>query len=349
MNKKITLTADRPTGPLHIGHFVGSLRKRLEMQNDENLVRYVMIADLQALTDNADNPEKVRDNILEVMLDYLAVGLDPEKTTIGLQSQIPALYQLPMLYSNLVTLSRLKRNPTIKTEIALRGFEKSVPVGFLTYPISQAADITAFKANYVPVGEDQLPLIEQTREIVSSFNRIYKNDVLVMPEVVLPDNDSCNRLVGTDGNAKMSKSLGNCIYLKDSREVVEKKIMSMKTDPNHIKIEDPGNTKDNPVFSYLEAFSTDEHFAKYLPEYKNLDELKAHYERGGLGDVKVKRFLNNVMQEILEPIRTRREELAKDKDAVLNILKKGTEECIRVTNETLNEVKNAIGIGFMNL
>lgn len=344
--ENIILTGDRPTGPLHIGHYVGSLRKRVELQNSGNYKQFVMIADLQALTDNADNPEKIRDNIMEVMLDYLAVGLDPSKTVFLLQSQIPALYELPMIYSNLVTVSRLQRNPTIKTEIKMRGFETSIPVGFFTYPISQAADITAFGAKYVPVGIDQLPMLEQTREIVLSFNRTYKTDILVEPEAVLPDNEVCYRFVGTDGNTKMSKSLGNCIYLKDSAEVVRKKIMSMYTDSNHLRVEDPGNTENNPVFIYLEAFATDEHFNKYLPEYKNLDELKAHYQRGGLGDVKVKKFLNAVMQEILEPIRTRREYFEQMKPELFEILRKGTEYSIEYTNFRLNEVKKAVGIGY---
>ena len=344
----IILTGDRPTGPLHIGHYVGSLKKRVEMQESGKYQQFVMIADLQALTDNADNPEKIRENIMEVMLDYLAVGLDPEKTTFLLQSQIPALYELPMLYSNLVSVSRLQRNPTIKTEIKMRNFEKNIPVGFFTYPISQAADITAFGAKYIPVGIDQLPMIEQTREIVASFNRIYKTDILVAPEAVLPDNEVCYRFVGTDGNTKMSKSLGNCIYLKDSEEDIKKKIMSMYTDPNHIRVEDPGNTENNPVFIYLDAFATDKHFEKYLPEYKNLSELKAHYERGGLGDMKVKRFLNDVMQEMMAPIRQRREEYATRRPELFEILKTGTQRSIEHTNKILQEVKKAVGIGYFN-
>ena len=347
-NENIILTGDRPTGPLHIGHYVGSLRKRVEMQESGKYKQFVMIADLQALTDNADNPEKIRKNIMEVMLDYLAVGLNPEKTTFLLQSQIPALYELPMLYANLVTVSRLQRNPTIKNEIKMRNFENNLPVGFFTYPISQAADITAFGAKYVPVGIDQLPMLEQTREIVASFNRIYKTDILVSPEAVLPDNEVCYRFVGTDGNTKMSKSLGNCIYLKDSSEEIKKKIMGMYTDPNHIRVEDPGCTCDNPVFTYLNAFATDEHFRKYLPEYKNLDELKAHYERGGLGDMKVKRFLNDVMQEVMEPIRTRREEYECRKEELLEILKQGTLKSIEHTNKILNEVKKAVGINYFD-
>ncbi len=344
--KYIALTGDRPTGPLHIGHYVGSLRKRVEIQNSGNYNQFVMIADLQALTDNADNPEKIRENVMEVMLDYLAAGLEPDKTTFLLQSEIPALYELPMLYSNLVTVARLQRNPTIKNEIKLRNFENNLPVGFFTYPISQSADITAFGAKYVPVGDDQLPMIEQTREIVNSFNRIYKTDTLVLPEAILPDNEKCLRLPGTDGNAKMSKSLGNCIYLKDSSEEIKRKVMSMYTDPNHIKVEDPGDTKNNTVFIYLEAFATDEHFKKYLPEYKNLDELKAHYERGGLGDMKVKRFLNDVMQEVMEPIRTRREDYEKRKPEVFEMLRQGTLRAIEHSNKILNKVKSDIGINY---
>lgn len=344
--KIITLTGDRPTGPLHIGHYVGSLRKRVEIQNSGKYNQFVMIADLQALTDNADNPEKIRENVMEVMLDYLAAGLEPDKTTFVLQSAIPALYELPMYYSNLVTVARLQRNPTIKNEIKIRNFENNLPVGFFTYPISQAADITAFGAKYVPVGDDQLPMIEQTREIVNSFNRIYKTDTLVLPEAILPDNETCSRLPGTDGNAKMSKSLGNCIYLKDTSEEIKRKVMSMYTDPNHIKVEDPGDTKNNTVFIYLEAFATDEHFKKYLPEYKNLDELKAHYERGGLGDMKVKRFLNDVMQEVMEPIRTRREDYEKRKPEVFEMLRQGTLRAIEHSNKILNKVKSDIGINY---
>ncbi len=346
--KIITLTGDRPTGPLHIGHYVGSLRKRVEIQNSGKYNQFVMIADLQALTDNADNLEKIRENVMEVMLDYLAAGLEPDKTTFVLQSAIPALYELPMYYSNLVTVARLQRNPTIKNEIKLRNFENNIPVGFFTYPISQAADITAFGAKYVPVGDDQLPMIEQTREIVNSFNRIYKTDTLVLPEAILPDNETCSRLPGTDGNAKMSKSLGNCIYLKDSNEEIKRKIMGMYTDPNHIRVDDPGDTKNNTVFIYLEAFATDEHFKKYLPEYKNLDELKAHYERGGLGDMKVKRFLNDVMQEVMEPIRNRREEYEKRKPEVFEMLRQGTLKGIEHTNVILNKVKKDIGIDYFD-
>lgn len=346
--QNIILTGDRPTGALHLGHYVGSLKKRVELQETENYKQFVMIADIQALTDNADNPEKIRQNIMEVMLDYLAVGLDPKKTTFLVQSQIPALYELPMFYSNLVTMSRLQRNPTIKQEIKLRNFEKSLPVGFMTYPISQAADITAFRAKYVPVGIDQLPMLEQTREIVNSFNKTYKTDLLVEPEAILPDNEVCRRFVGTDGNSKMSKSIGNCIYLKDTEEDIKKKVMGMYTDPNHIKVSDPGNTKDNPVFIYLEAFSTDEHFKKYIPEYKNLEELKAHYERGGLGDIKVKKFLNDVLQEVLDPIRKRRNEYENKKSEIFEILKEGTEYSINYTNKLLKEIKNVIGLNYFS-
>ena len=347
-NKDIILTGDRPTGSLHLGHFVGSLSNRVKLQNTGKYDQFVMIADLQALTDNTDSPEKIRQNILEVTLDYLAVGLTPDKTTFFVQSHVPALYELPMYYSNLVTMSRLERNPTIKAEIKLRNFERNLPVGFMTYPISQAADITAFKAKYVPVGEDQLPMLEQAREIVSSFNRIYKCEILVEPEAILPDNEVCNRLVGTDGGTKMSKSLGNCIYLKDDEKTLKQKIMSMFTDPTHINITDPGHTENNPVFIYLDAFCKDEMFAEYLPDYNNLEELKEHYRRGGLGDMKVKKFLNNVMQEMLKPIRDRREEFAKDKGEVLNMLEKGTDRAIEVSSKTVDEVRNAIGINYFN-
>ena len=346
---KIILTGDRPTGRLHLGHYVGSLKRRVELQNSGEFDKiYIMIADAQALTDNADNPEKVRQNIIEVALDYLSCGLDPEKSTIFIQSQVPELCELSFYYMNLVTVSRLQRNPTVKTEIQMRNFETSIPVGFFTYPISQASDITAFKAKYVPVGEDQLPMLEQAREIVNSFNRIYKCDILVEPEAVLPDNASCNRLVGTDGNTKMSKSLGNCIYLKDDEKTLKNKIMSMYTDPTHINVSDPGHTEGNPVFIYLDAFSKDEDFAKYFPDYKNLAEMKEHYERGGLGDMKCKKFLNNVMQEFLAPIRARREEYEKDKEQLIEILKKGTQRAIEVSNETVSEIRNAIGINYFN-
>ena len=305
---KIILTGDRPTGRLHVGHYVGSLKRRVELQNSGEFDEiYIMIADAQALTDNADNPEKVRQNIIEVALDYLACGLDPEKSVLFIQSQIPELCEMTFYYMDLVTVSRLQRNPTVKSEIQMRNFEASIPVGFFTYPISQAADITAFKATTVPVGEDQAPMIEQTREIVHKFNSVY-GETLVEPDILLPDNKACLRLPGIDGKAKMSKSLGNCIYLSDTEDEVKKKIMSMFTDPNHLRVEDPGRVEGNPVFIYLDAFCRDEHFAKYLPDYRNLDELKAHYTRGGLGDVKVKRFLNSVLQEELEPIRQRRKE-----------------------------------------
>ena len=323
---KIILTGDRPTGKLHIGHYVGSLKQRVKLQNSGEYDEiFIMIADAQALTDNADNPEKVRQNIIEVALDYLSAGLDPQKSTLFIQSQIPELCELSFYYMNLVTVSRLQRNPTVKSEIQMRNFETSIPVGFFTYPISQAADITAFQATTVPVGEDQMPMIEQTREIVHKFNTVY-GEALTMPDVLLPDNKACMRLPGTDGKAKMSKSLGNCIYLSDTEKDVQKKIMSMYTDPNHLRVEDPGCIEGNTVFMYLDAFSTEEHFAKYLPEYKNLDELKAHYQRGGLGDVKVKKFLNKVLQEELEPIRQRRKEFEQDIPAVYEILKKGSEK-----------------------
>lgn len=348
MEKTNVLTGDRSSGTLHIGHYVGSLKKRLEIQENDKYKQFILIADLQALSDNADNPHKIQESITQIMLDYLAVGLVPEKTTFVLQSQIPALYELPFLYSNLVTVSRLERNPTVKHEITVRGFEKSLPVGFFTYPISQAADITAFRAKYVPVGEDQLPMIEQTREIVQSFNRIYKTEALVLPEAILPDNEICSRLIGTDGNAKMSKSLNNCIYLKDSEEEIKSKVMGMYTDPNHLRVEDPGETENNPVFVYLDIFCNDEHFKKYLPEYNNLNELKDHYKRGGLGDMKVKKFLNDIMQELLKPIRERREYYENNLDKVYSILKEGTEAAIKLSNEVLKEVKEAIGINYFD-
>ena len=321
---KIILTGDRPTGRLHVGHYVGSLRNRVMLQNSGNFEKlFFMIADAQALTDNFDHPQKVRENIMQVALDYLSCGIDPAKSTILVQSHISELTELTFYYMNLVTLARLERNPTVKAEIQLRGFNHSIPMGFLTYPVSQTADITAFMADTVPVGEDQLPMLEQAREIVRRFNELY-GETLVEPTALLPDNAACLRLPGTDGKAKMSKSLGNCIYLSDEPDDIRTKIMGMYTDPNHLQVSDPGNTKDNPVFLYLDAFCTDEHFARYLPDYANLDELKAHYERGGLGDVKVKKFLNNVLQETLEPIRTRRQELAKDPDAIMEILRRGS-------------------------
>lgn len=343
---KIILTGDRPTGRLHIGHYVGSLKRRVELQNSGEFDEiYIMIADAQALTDNADNPEKVRQNIIEVALDYLACGLDPEKSVLFIQSQVPELCEMAFYYMDLVTVSRLQRNPTVKSEIQLRNFETSLPVGFFTYPISQAADITAFKATTVPVGEDQAPMIEQTKEIVHKFNVVY-GETLVEPTILLPDNEACLRLPGTDGKAKMSKSLGNCIYLSDSEEEVKKKIMSMFTDPNHLRMEDPGQVEGNPVFIYLDACCGDEHFEKYLPEYKNLGELKAHYARGGLGDVKVKRFLNSVLQEILGPIRERRQEISKDIPAVYRILEEGSRKARKKAAETLAAMKRAMKINY---
>ena len=345
---KIILTGDRPTGKLHVGHYVGSLRRRVELQNSGEFDKiYIMIADAQALTDNADNPEKVRQNILEVALDYLSCGLDPEKSTIFIQSQIPELCELSFYYMNLVTVSRLQRNPTVKSEIQMRNFEASIPVGFFTYPISQAADITAFKATTVPVGEDQMPMIEQTQEIVHEFNTVY-GEALVQPKIMLPENDSCRRLPGIDGKAKMSKSLGNCIYLSEDPDEIKKKVMSMYTDPDHIKITDPGKIEGNTVFTYLDAFCQPEHFERYLPDYANLDELKAHYQRGGLGDVKVKKFLNNVLQETLEPIRNRRKELEKDIPAIYEMLKKGSEEAEKVAAQTLADVKAAMKINYFD-
>ena len=343
---KIILTGDRPTGKLHLGHYVGSLRKRVELQNSVEYDKiFILVADTQALTDNADNPEKIRQNILEVTLDYLSAGIDPEKCNIFIQSMLPALPELTMYYSNLVTVSRLQRNPTVKSEIKMRNFEASIPVGFFTYPISQAADITAFKATTVPVGEDQLPMLEQTKEIVRKFNSVY-GDTLIEPDILLPENQACLRLPGIDGKAKMSKSLGNCIYLSDSEEEVRQKIMGMYTDPNHLKVSDPGQVEGNSVFTYLDAFCTDEHFEKYLPDYKNLDELKDHYRRGGLGDVKVKKFLNAVMQEELAPIRARRKELEKKIPEIYEILHKGSIEAEKVAAQTLKEVKDAMKINY---
>lgn len=344
--EKIILTGDRPTGRLHIGHYVGSLRRRVELQNSGEYDKiFIMIADAQALTDNFDNPEKIRQNIIEVALDYLSAGLDPAKSTLFVQSQIPELTELTFFYSNLVTVSRLQRNPTVKNEIKLRNLEASIPVGFFNYPISQAADITAFKATTVPVGEDQLPMIEQTREIVRKFNSIY-DEVLVEPDVLLPENEACCRLPGTDGGQKMSKSLGNCIYLADTEADVKKKIMSMYTDPTHIQISDPGHVEGNTVFTYLDAFSKPEHFEEYLPEYANLQELKDHYTRGGLGDVKIKKFLNNIMQEELSPIRARRAEYEKDIPAVYEILRKGSETARETAAQTMAEVKRAMRINY---
>ena len=332
---KIILTGDRPTGRLHVGHYVGSLKRRVELQNSGDYDKvYIMIADAQALTDNIENPEKVRQNIIEVALDYLSCGLDPQKSTLFIQSHVAELTELTFYYMDLVTVARLQRNPTVKSEIQMRNFEASIPVGFFTYPISQAADITAFKATTVPVGEDQLPMIEQTREIVRKFNSVY-DEVLVEPEALIPQNEACHRLPGTDGKAKMSKSLGNCIYLADSADDVKKKIMGMYTDPTHIQVSDPGHIEGNTVFTYLDAFSRSEHFERYLPDYANLDELKEHYQRGGLGDVKVKKFLNNIIQEELEPIRQRRKEYEKDIPEIYEILRKGSEEARKVAAQTL--------------
>ena len=345
---KIILTGDRPTGRLHVGHYVGSLRRRVELQNSGEYEKiFIMIADAQALTDNIENPEKVRQNILEVALDYLSCGIDPAKTTILIQSQIPELYELTAYYMDLVTVSRLQRNPTVKSEIQMRNFEASIPVGFFTYPISQAADITAFKATTVPVGVDQLPMIEQTKEIVHKFNSVYA-EVLVDPDALIPENQACMRLPGIDGKAKMSKSLGNCIYLSDTADEVKKKVMSMYTDPTHIQVSDPGHIEGNTVFTYLDAFCRPEHFERYLPDYANLDELKAHYQRGGLGDVKVKRFLNNVLEETLEPIRARRKEFEKDIPEVYQILKRGSEAAEEVAAQTLSEVKDAMKINYFS-
>ena len=345
---KIILTGDRPTGRLHIGHYVGSLKRRVELQNSGEYDKiYIMIADAQALTDNYDNPDKIRENIVEVALDYLSCGINPDVSTIFIQSMVPELTEFTFYYMNLVTEARLHRNPTIKSEIEMRGFGGSLPVGFLCYPISQASDITAFRATTVPAGEDQMPMIEQTREIVSKFNMIY-GETLVEPQILLPSNKACLRLPGTDGKAKMSKSLGNCIYLADTEEDVRKKVMSMYTDPNHIRVEDPGQIEGNTVFTYLDAFCKEEYFAEFLPDYANLDELKAHYQRGGLGDVKVKKFLNNVMQAELAPIRERRKQWEKDIPAVYEILKNGSAEAQRVAAETLDDVKKAMKINYFD-
>ncbi len=345
---KIILTGDRPTGRLHVGHYVGSLRRRVELQNSGEFDKiFIMIADAQALTDNAENPEKVRQNIVEVALDYLSCGLDPAKSNLLIQSQIPELTELTFYYMNLVTVSRLQRNPTVKSEIQMRNFEASIPVGFFTYPISQAADITFCKATTVPVGEDQLPMLEQTKEIVRKFNSVY-GDTLVEPEILLPDNKACLRLPGIDGKAKMSKSLNNCIYLSDTEEDVRKKVMSMFTDPNHLQVSDPGQVEGNPVFIYLDAFCRDEMFAEYLPEYANLEEMKAHYTRGGLGDVKVKKFLNNVLQEELAPIRAKRKEWEKEIPAIYDILKEGSMTAREVAAQTLSEVKTAMKINYFD-
>ena len=346
--EKIILTGDRPTGRLHIGHYVGSLRRRVELQNSGLYDKiFVFIADAQALTDNVDNPEKVRQNVIEVALDYLACGLDPAKSTIFIQSQIAELCELSFYFMNMVTVSRLQRNPTVKAEIQLRNFDASIPVGFFTYPISQTADIAAFKATTVPVGEDQEPMLEQAREIVRRFNYIY-GETLVEPEILLPENAACLRLPGTDGKAKMSKSLGNCIYLSDSADEVQKKVKGMYTDPDHLRVQDPGKVEGNPVFTYLDAFCRPEHFGLYLPEYPNLDELKAHYQRGGLGDMKVKGFLNSIMQETLEPIRNRRKEFSKDIPAIYEMLQQGCEVARAAAAETLADVKKAMKINYFD-
>lgn len=345
---KIILTGDRPTGRLHVGHYVGSLRQRVQLQNSGAYDKvYIMIADAQALTDNAEHPEKVRKNIIEVALDYLACGLDPAKSTLFIQSMVPQLTELTFYYMNLVTVSRLQRNPTVKNEIKMRNFEASIPTGFFCYPISQAADITAFRATVVPVGEDQLPMLEQCKEIVHKFNSVY-GETLVDPDIMLPQNDACLRLPGIDGKAKMSKSLGNCIYLSDEPEDIKKKIMSMYTDPDHVRVEDPGKIEGNTVFTYLDAFSTEEHFAKFLPDYANLDELKAHYKRGGLGDVKVKKFLNNVLQDVLEPIRERRHYWEQRIPEVYEILRAGSKEAEAAAAATLHDVREAMRINYFD-
>lgn len=345
---KIILTGDRPTGRLHVGHYVGSLRQRVQLQNSGEYDKvYIMIADAQALTDNAEHPEKVRKNIIEVALDYLACGLDPAKSTLFIQSMVPQLTELTFYYMNLVTVSRLQRNPTVKNEIKMRNFEASIPTGFFCYPISQAADITAFRATVVPVGEDQLPMLEQCKEIVHKFNSVY-GETLVDPDIMLPQNDACLRLPGIDGKAKMSKSLGNCIYLSDEPEDIKKKVMSMYTDPDHVRVEDPGKIEGNTVFTYLDAFSTEEHFAKFLPDYANLDELKAHYKRGGLGDVKIKKFLNNVLQDVLEPIRERRHYWEQRIPEVYEILRAGSKEAEAAAAATLHDVREAMRINYFD-
>lgn len=345
---KIILTGDRPTGRLHVGHYVGSLRQRVQLQNSGAYDKvYIMIADAQALTDNAEHPEKVRKNIIEVALDYLACGLDPAKSTLFIQSMVPQLTELTFYYMNLVTVSRLQRNPTVKNEIKMRNFEASIPTGFFCYPISQAADITAFRATVVPVGEDQLPMLEQCKEIVHKFNSVY-GKTLVDPDIMLPQNDACLRLPGIDGKAKMSKSLGNCIYLSDEPDDIKKKVMSMYTDPDHVRVEDPGKIEGNTVFTYLDAFSTEEHFAKFLPDYANLDELKAHYQRGGLGDVKVKKFLNNVLQDVLEPIRERRHYWEQRIPEVYEILRAGSKEAEAAAAATLHDVREAMRINYFD-
>ena len=346
--KPVILTGDRPTGRLHVGHYVGSLKERVKLQNSGKFDEiYIMIADAQALTDNAEHPEKVRQNILQVALDYLACGIDPEKATIFIQSMVPELTELSFYYMNLVTVSRVQRNPTVKAEIQQRNFEASIPVGFFCYPISQAADITAFRATAVPVGEDQMPMIEQCKEIVHKFNSVY-GETLTDPKIVLPDNQACLRLPGIDGKAKMSKSLGNCIYLSDEADDIRKKVMSMFTDPNHLRVEDPGQVEGNPVFIYLDAFSRPEHFAEFLPEYQNLDELKAHYSRGGLGDVKVKKFLNNVLQAELAPIRERRKMWESRIEDVYDLLRVGSEKARETAASTLHDVRHAMKIDYFD-
>ena len=347
-NEKIILTGDRPTGRLHIGHYVGSLRRRVELQNAGDYKKmFVFIADAQALTDNMDNPEKVRQNVIEVALDYLACGLDPEKVTIFIQSQIPELCELSFYFMDLVSVSRLQRNPTVKTEIMMRGFESSIPVGFFTYPISQAADITAFRANTVPVGEDQKPMIEQATEIVRRFNHIY-GETLVEPNIMLPENAACLRLPGTDGKAKMSKSLGNCIYLSETADEMRKKVMSMYTDPLHINVSDPGHVEGNAVFTYLDAFCRPEHFERYWTDYASLEELKDHYRRGGLGDMKCKKFLEKILNETLDPIRARRKEFEKDIPAIYDMLRKGCEDARAVAADTLADVRRAMKINYFD-
>ena len=344
---KIILTADRPTGKLHIGHYVGSLKNRVKIQNElkKDDVMYVMVADSQAMTDNAGNIQKVKDNLIEVALDYLAVGLDPKKCTIFIQSEVPQLTEFTFYYMNLVTVARLQRNPTVKSEIQQKEFGRSIPAGFLTYPVSQTADITAFNANLVPVGEDQLPVLEQSREIVRTFNSMYA-PILVEPEAILPDNKACLRLPGLDGKAKMSKSLGNCIYLGDSEEEIKAKINKMYTDPNHIKVSDPGKVEGNVVFTYLDAFATDESFKEFLPEYKNLDELKQHYTRGGLGDIKVKKFLFEIINKELTPIRARRQQYAQHKDEVYKMLFEGSDKAQKVAQANLDKLKHAMNIDY---
>ena len=344
--KKIILTGDRPTGRLHVGHYVGSLKERVSLQNSGEYDEvYIMVADAQALTDNADNPEKVRQNVMQVALDYLSCGIDPAKSNIFIQSMIPELAELTVYYMNLVTVSRVQRNPTVKAEIKQKNFETSLPLGFFCYPVSQASDITAFKATTVPAGEDQMPMIEQCCEIVRKFNEVY-GETLVEPKIVLPSNKSCLRLPGIDGKAKMSKSLGNCIYLSDTEEDIKEKVMSMFTDPTHLRREDPGHVEGNPVFIYLDAFCKDEYFAEFLPDYKNLDELKAHYQRGGLGDMVVKKFLNNVIQTELRPIRERRNDWEKRLPDVYEILKQGTAKARETAAQTLSEVKHAMRIDY---